>query len=83
VHEPWGGTRHFALDGSPDGAQCAETTKPADLSCTTATLGACSLGGTRWTELAQAGLVEGDTRTLERADAMFLSTPAPALLSGF
>jgi predicted acetyltransferase len=83
VHEPWGGSRRFALDGSPDGAQCAETTKPADLSCTTATLGACSLGGTRWTELAQAGLVEGDTRTLERADAMFLSTPAPALLSGF
>ncbi len=79
------GTRtSVALDGGPDGAKCTTTSAAPDISCSTATLGACVLGGNRWTELAQAGLVEAsDPSMLLRADAMFLSQPAPALLSSF
>ncbi len=73
-----------ALDGGPDGAKCTATSAAPDISCSTATLGACMLGGNRWTELAQAGLVEAnDPAVLLRADAMFLTQPAPALLSSF
>jgi predicted acetyltransferase len=79
------GTRTaLALDGGPDGAKCTPTSAEPDIACSTAALGACILGGNRWTELAQAGLVEAnDPAALLRGDAMFLSQPAPALLSGF
>ena len=47
-------------------------------------LGACSLGGNRWSELAAAGRIDAASpEVLARADAMFLATPAPALLSYF
>ncbi len=79
------GTRtSVALDGGTDGAKCTLTSAAPDITCSTATLGACVLGGNRWTELAQAGLVEAsDPTALMRADAMFLTQPAPALLSSF
>jgi hypothetical protein len=74
----------LALDGGPEGAQCVPTSDAPDLECTTATLGACLLGGTRWSELAYAHHVEArDTATLVRADAMFATVPAPAMLSYF
>jgi len=81
---PDGTCARVALDGTPDGAQCAPTTKAPDITCSTAVLGACSLGANRWTELADAGLVDAnDASVLLHADAMFLSHPAPALLSNF
>jgi predicted acetyltransferase len=81
---PGGASTRVALDGSPDGAECAVTKKTPDITCSTAVLGACALGGNRWTELADAGLVEAsDPSVLLRADAMFLSHPVPALLSSF
>jgi hypothetical protein len=44
----------------------------------------CALGGNRWSELANAGRVEVNrSEALARADAMFLTAPAPALLSFF
>jgi predicted acetyltransferase len=84
VHAPDGTSRRFALEGGPDGAQCVPSSASPDLVCSTATLGACALGGNRWSELAEAGLVEAvGAEALTRADAMFMSTPEPALLSGF
>jgi hypothetical protein len=44
----------------------------------------CALGGNRWSELAYAGRVDvRRPEVLPRADAMFLTSPAPALLSFF
>jgi predicted acetyltransferase len=83
INEPGGGSRRFALDGGPDGATSVPTSGEPDIVCPTATLGACALGGNRWSELAAAGLAAGDARALERADLMFMATPAPALLSYF
>jgi predicted acetyltransferase len=83
INEPGGSARRFALEGGPDGATCAVSTATPDIVCDTATLGACVLGGNRWSEFAAAGYADGERRVLERADAMFLATPAPALLSGF
>jgi predicted acetyltransferase len=83
VHAPDGTSHRVALEGGPDGAQCTPTTATPDLVCGTATLGACALGGNRWSELARTGLVEGRADVLMRADAMFMATPEPALLSGF
>lgn len=74
----------FALDGGPDGAQCTRTTSAPDLSCASRTLASCILGGNRWSEMARAGLVEvRDPAALARADVMFSTSPAPALLSMF
>jgi predicted acetyltransferase len=84
VHEPGGPRRVLALDGGPDGAQCVPSTDEPDLECTTAMLGACVLGGTRWSELAYAERVAArDAAVLTRADAMFACAPAPAMLSYF
>jgi predicted acetyltransferase len=84
VHAPDGTSRRFALEGGPDGAQCVPSSASPDLVCSTATLGACALGGNRWSELAETGLVDAvGAEALARADAMFMSTPEPALLSGF
>jgi hypothetical protein len=44
----------------------------------------CALGGNRWSELADAGRLDvRRPEVLPLADAMFLTTPAPALLSHF
>ena len=60
------------------------TTDAPDLVCDTAVLGMCALGGNRWSELAAAGRVDvRRPEALALADAMFLATPAPALLSFF
>jgi predicted acetyltransferase len=83
VHAPDGTSQRYALEGGPDGAQCAPSTATADVACTTAVLGACSLGGNRWSDFAQAGRVEGDTAVLDKADLMFGTTPAPALFTNF
>ena len=84
VHAPDGASQRVALEGGPDGAQCVTSKATPDLVCSTAALGACALGGNRWSELAETGFVEArGADVLVRADAMFMATPAPALLSGF
>jgi len=85
VHAPDGGPAVVALDGGPDGATATRASAAPDIVCSTAVLGSCLLGGVRWSELAQAGLLgaSADPRTLARADAMFATSPAPALLGEF
>jgi predicted acetyltransferase len=84
VHTPDGNVTTLALDGSERDAKCVATNEVPDLACSTRTLGACSLGGTKWTELAQAALVEERVAgALLRADTMFATTPAPAMVGYF
>jgi predicted acetyltransferase len=83
VHAPDGVASTLALEGGPDGARCTRSSAPPDIVCSRAALGACVLGGNRWSEFADAGLVHGDREALLRADAMFLTVPAAAMLSHF
>jgi predicted acetyltransferase len=71
-------TGRYTLEGRPDGANCARSDTPADLSLDVAALGATYLGGVSFTSLAQAGLIREETPgALARADAMFATFPAP------
>jgi len=84
VHDPDGSATTVALDGSERDAKCVPTNETAELVCSTATLGACILGANKWSELAEAMLVdEQSAGALARADAMFACTPAPAMVSYF
>jgi predicted acetyltransferase len=84
VNAPDGATTRVSVESNADGTSCAPTTDAADLACSSAVLGMCVLGGTRWSELAYAGRLDVlRPQNLQLADAMFLSTPAPALLSYF
>jgi predicted acetyltransferase len=85
VHAPDGATTTLAVEAAADGTSCATTTSDRpDLVCSSAVLGMCALGGNRWSELAAAGRLEVTRpEALALADAMFLATPAPALLSYF
>ena len=68
----------YTLEGGQDGAACARSDHPADLSLDVAALGATYLGGVSFTNLARAGLVHEETPgALARADAMFATFPAP------
>jgi predicted acetyltransferase len=69
--------------GTP-GAECAPTTRPADLSLDTVSLAAAYLGGVSWSTLAAAGRVrELQTGTVERADALFATDRAPYCVTEF
>jgi predicted acetyltransferase len=85
VVDPDGSRELVALEGGPDGASCTSRTRSLpDLSCSRATLGSVSLGGTSWTTLAAAGAVdEHSTGAIAEADAMFATAPAPATISWF
>jgi len=84
VNAPDGSSVTVALEAGADGTNCVATTHAPDLVCTTAVLGMVALGGNRWSELANAGRVEvRRPEQLLLADAMFLTNPAPALLSFF
>jgi predicted acetyltransferase len=84
TNAPDGTTATVAVESGPDGTFCVATSEAPDLECESRVLGMCVLGGNRWSELAAAGRVEfTKPETLELADAMFLATPAPALLSFF
>jgi predicted acetyltransferase len=68
----------YELEGGPDGATCGRSGAKPDLVLPAAALGACHLGGNRFTTLARAGLVEASTAgALARADAMFAAPVAP------
>lgn len=68
----------YALEGGPEGAECARTTAAPDLALAVADLGATYLGGVQLSTLAQAGRVE-ELRpgALRRADALFASEVVP------
>jgi predicted acetyltransferase len=84
VHAPDGAKKTLAVEVGADGTSCAITTDRPDLVCSSAVLAMCVLGGNRWSELAAAGRLEATgPEVLALADAMFLATPAPALLSYF
>jgi hypothetical protein len=85
IVDPDGSRSQIALDGGPDGASGVEQPNAApDLSCSRATLGALSLGGTSWTTFAGAGAVdEHSPGAVALADAMFATAPAPATVSWF
>jgi predicted acetyltransferase len=83
VHTPDGSTDTLALDADGAGATCTTTRDTPDIVCTTATLGACALGGNRFTELAEARRLSGDRDALLLADQMFACTPPPTMLSWF
>jgi predicted acetyltransferase len=84
THLPDGRVQTVAVEATEAGTSCEPVDEPADLTCDSTVLGMCALGGNRWSELANAGRVEvGRPEALARADAMFLTSPAPALLSFF
>ncbi|MDZ4826900.1 MAG: GNAT family N-acetyltransferase [Actinomycetota bacterium] len=84
VHGPGSDGLRLAVDGGPDGATAKASTASPDLTCSVATLGACGLGGNAWSIMYAAGLVEENTPgALRRADVMFSTQPAPAMLSDF
>lgn len=84
VHSPEGSAITVAVESGADGTSCFVTQDAPDLICDSRVLGMCALGGNRWSELAAAGRVDvRRSESLVLADAMFLATPAPALLSFF
>jgi predicted acetyltransferase len=84
THLPDGSAHTVAVEATEAGTSCEPIDEAADLTCDSTVLGMCALGGNRWSELASAGRVEVQrTEALARADAMFLTAPAPALLSFF
>ena len=73
---PWNdGT--WRLTSGPDGATCRLSKDEPDLHLGVRELGAAYLGGTSLAELAAAGLVTGNTATVQAVSRAFLSTPAP------
>jgi predicted acetyltransferase len=85
IVDPDGSHTRVALDGGPEGADAAEQSAATpDVSCSRATLGALSIGGTSWATLADAGAVDEHTPgAVARADAMFATAPLPATTSWF
>jgi predicted acetyltransferase len=85
VVEPGGPKGRVVLDGSSDGASCIEATEQSpDVTLSRAGLGAVLLGGNAWSTLEHAGEIDEHTAgAVARADAMFLTTPAPATLTWF
>jgi predicted acetyltransferase len=61
----------YRLDGGPDGATCIETSGEPDLRMNVTTLGMTYLGRHDFSSLAAAGLIEGSTGALRKADLMF------------
>ena len=84
VTDPAGQTTRLAVDGNRTDARCEVTDAEPDLVCSTQVLGACLLGGNRWNDFAQAGLLEERSAgRIAYADAMFATTRAPACTTGF
>jgi predicted acetyltransferase len=72
----------YRLSHEAGGPVCGVTTQAADLSLDVADLAAAYLGGTSFTTLAAAGLVEEHTSgALTRADALFAADRQPWTVS--
>ena len=74
----------YRIAGGPDGAVCTATDDTPDLAMDVADLGTIYLGGVAPTSLARSGrITECTERAVARADAFFLSSPAPWMTTGF
>jgi predicted acetyltransferase len=67
----------YELDGSPDGAACAATTQPADVTIDVATLSALYLGADLAGPLERAGHIAGSQQAVDRFGDMLRSRVAP------
>jgi predicted acetyltransferase len=68
----------WLIDGSPDGASCRKVRTRPDLVMDHASSGALLLGGVRPSALAAGRrLTSRNSDVLRRADALFLTSPAP------
>ncbi len=68
----------FRLDGGPDGAECTRTDSSPDLVLGAEELGSIFLGGVAPGAMAAARRIEECTPgAVARADALFMTTPAP------
>jgi predicted acetyltransferase len=68
----------WAIDGGPEGATCTRVRTRPDLSMDHASLGAILLGGVRVAALVAGRRAEArNDEVLRRADAFFLTSPAP------
>jgi predicted acetyltransferase len=84
VHSADGHATKYAVDGNDREAECVETNAPADVALSTSVLGALLLGGNRFTEYGRAALVEERSPgRLVYADAMFVTSPPPTLMTSF
>jgi predicted acetyltransferase len=73
------GDGRYLLQAGPDGAECARTDRPADVTVAVGDLGALSLGGLRLSRLVRAGRVGvDDSRRLARLDLALLADREPA-----
>lgn len=73
---PWTEGR-YELEAGADGARCKPSTAEPDIELSAADLGAIYLGGSKPSELARAGRLQGDRAALRRADAIFSWDVAP------
>jgi predicted acetyltransferase len=84
VHRPGGEVRRLTLDATPDGAECRATTESPDIRLGASQLSAAFLGGVPLGQLLRAGRIEEVTSgAVANADAMFATSPAPAMTSWF
>jgi predicted acetyltransferase len=60
----------FRLRGGPDGAECARTRRPAEVTIASADLAAAYLGDARLADLAWLGRVQGEVEAVSRAQRM-------------
>jgi predicted acetyltransferase len=68
----------WAIDGGPDGAACRRVRTRPDLVVDRASVGALLLGGVRASALSAGRRLEArSSEALRRADAFFLTSPAP------
>jgi predicted acetyltransferase len=74
---PWN-TGRYAFEGGHDGATCTPTSEEPDLVMSSTELAALYLGGHRASTLAHAGRIDEERAgALDRADLVFLGSPAP------
>lgn len=74
----------YRIRGGPESAECTATDDPADLAMDVADLGTIYLGGVAPSSLHRVGRISEVTPgAVARADAFFLSTPAPWMTTGF
>jgi predicted acetyltransferase len=84
VNAPDDSRTTLAVESDASGTHCKTTTESPDLACDWTALGMALLGGNRWSELVMARRVRADRgEVVELADAMFLTSPAAAMLSAF
>jgi predicted acetyltransferase len=73
----------FSLETAGGGTEVSRVRGDADISLPVAALAVLVAGHRSASQLARAGLVEGDAKALRVADALFATTYAPFCADGF